>query len=119
MCIFSGIHSLDLGLVFTEQPQDVVVTKGVSFVWNCSANNTDSDSSTSPPHNIANITWRKDGLEINDARRYVLRNGSLYFKRVVHRKQRGRSDEGYYECVARNRLGIIVSRKAHLQVASK
>ncbi len=103
--------------MFSEEPQDVVVTKGTSFVWNCSAENTDRDSTaTAQP---ANITWRKDGVDINDARRYVLRNASLYFKRVVHRKQRGRSDVGYYECVARNRLGLIVSRKAHLQVASK
>ncbi len=116
MCIisvFTGILSLDLGLAFTQQPRDVVVTKGNSFVWNCSAENTNTDGSFVAQPN-ANITWRKDGLDVNDARRYVLRTGSLYFKRV--KKQR---DEGVYECVARNRVGIIVSRKALLQVASK
>ena len=67
----------------------------------------------------ANITWLKDGVIVNDASRTVLSNGSLYIKRVIARKQPRRSDEGTYECVARNDIGAIISRRARLRVAGK
>ena len=103
------------GLYFTSEPQDVVGVKGSELLLNCTA--------ASPSGTPVNITWLKDGQEVNDARRYVLRNGSLYFKKIVHRKSRGRtdrSDDGYYECLARvDRNGTIISRKAKLTCASK
>ncbi len=95
-----------------QEPQDVTVKKGSSFLWNCSAKNT-------VPEGDFKITWRKDGTDIQEKRRYVLRNGALFFKRIVHRKDRGQSDEGYYECLAQNKDGTIVSNKARLKVAGK
>ena len=102
------------GLFFTSEPKDVVAVKNNELLLNCTA--------ASPSGVPVNITWLKDGQEVNDARRYVLRNGSLYFKKIVHRKSRGRtvrSDEGFYECLARDRNGTIISRKAKLTCASK
>ena len=102
------------GLYFTSEPQDVVGVKGSELLLNCSA--------TSPAGKPVNITWLKDGQEVDDARRSVLRNGSLYFKKVINRKSRGRtdrSDEGYYECLASDQNGTIISRKAKLTCASK
>ena len=106
--MFSGSSSLDTGLYFADQPQDVIVIKNTALVLNCSAQDSDG---------AVNITWRKDGELVNDQRRVLLRNGSLYFKRVVRHKQF--TDEGLYQCVLRNHIGTIVSRKLQLQVASK
>ncbi|KAI0207613.1 Neogenin [Lamellibrachia satsuma] len=103
-----GSSSLDTGLYFANQPQDVIAIKNAPLVLNCSSQDSDGR---------VNITWRKDGQLVNDQRRFVLRNGSLYFKRVLRRKQF--TDEGLYQCVLRNHIGTIVSRKLQLQVASK
>ena len=83
------------GLYFTSEPQDVVGVKGSELLLNCSA--------TSPAGKPVNITWLKDGQEVDDTRRSVLRNGSLHFKKVINR--RSRSDEGYYECLASDQNG--------------
>ena len=87
--------------------------KNEPFLLNCTV------SSDSEHGEVANITWHKDGSLVNDARRSVMNNGSLYFQRFIAKRQRGRNDEGYYECVARNHIGTILSRKALIQVASK
>lgn len=109
----SGATDQEVGLDFTEQPEDAVALKGSPFLLNCSA-------STDTGQRQVNITWLKDGQPINDAKHYhVLRNDSLFFKRVVHKPQRSRSDEGIYQCKAQDSYGTIVSRRAHLQVASK
>lgn len=66
------------------------------------------------------ITWRKNGVELSESTHStVLANGSL---RIPHFRLDGGShpsDEGDYECVAQNRLGLVVSRKARIQAASK
>ncbi|XP_077993254.1 immunoglobulin superfamily DCC subclass member 3-like [Glandiceps talaboti] len=77
-------------------------------MWDCSADG------AAP----INITWRKDGDFIeNNHHHQVLRNGSLYFVTVEHKKRKV-SDQGLYECVAGNDIGAIVSR-AELHVATK
>ncbi|XP_026565059.1 immunoglobulin superfamily DCC subclass member 3 [Pseudonaja textilis] len=48
----------------------------------------------------------------------TLANGSLYFSHFQNRKEDGFSDEGEYGCVARNRFGLLVSRKARIQAAT-
>ena len=99
-------------LSFTQEPQDVVAIKNSDLLLNCSA-----ASSNQGQH--INITWWKDGEQVNDARRYVLANGSLFIRRVKHKVARGRSDEGTYVCQARNQLGTIVSREAQVHIASQ
>lgn len=68
--------------------------------------------------------WRKNGLTLEgkqDRRIEVFANGSLYLRRVVHRKRRANrlSDEGLYECVAGNKNGRVVARRVHVEVAGK
>jgi len=103
----------EVGLVFTEEPEDIVVTRGSSVIWNCSA--VSLFGSRSPP----NITWFKNGQVISDNRRVVLDTGSLYIYRVIHNPRRGQSDEDLYECMATSEFGSILSRPASLQVACK
>lgn len=101
---------METGLEFLKQPEDVIVVRNSAVLLNCTAT---GDAAS------VNITWLKDGLLVNDARRSVLSNGSLYIKRVIAKKQPRRSDEGTYECIARNDIGAIISRKARLQIAGE
>lgn len=66
------------------------------------------------------ITWRKNGAVIVDSENaFVLANGSLYVSRFQRIRGDGSSDEGEYDCVAQNHYGLVVSRKARIQAASK
>lgn len=66
------------------------------------------------------ITWRKNGVAIVDSENaFMLANGSLYVSRFQRLRADGSSDEGEYDCVAQNHYGLVVSRKAKIQAASK
>lgn len=66
------------------------------------------------------ITWRKNGAMVMDNENtFVLANGSLYVSRFQKVRGDGSSDEGEYDCMAQNRFGLVVSRKAKIQAASK
>lgn len=49
----------------------------------------------------------------------VMTNGSLMIPHFEPDMGGSTSDEGDYECVAQNRFGLVVSRKARIQAASK
>lgn len=66
------------------------------------------------------ITWRKNGVMIVDSENaFMLANGSLYVSRFQRLRGDGSSDEGEYDCMAQNHYGLLVSRKAKIQAASK
>ncbi|XP_022254822.1 neogenin-like, partial [Limulus polyphemus] len=96
---------------FVAEPSDTIVIKGRPTTLNCVA------KGRPPPK----IEWKREGtiLEfIDDSRRSVLSNGSLYFSSVYHTRTE-RPDEGLYQCLATiKEIGTIVSRTAKLQVAS-
>lgn len=49
--------------------------------------------------------------------RIILKNGSLYFQKVLHSRNE-RLDEGLYRCIASiPEIGSIISREAKLQIA--
>lgn len=72
------------------------------------------------------ITWYRNGAVLSNAA--VLANGSLRLE-SVHRRSRGGAAEGAanasdtsageYSCAAQNRYGLLVSRKARVQIASE
>ncbi|XP_078386036.1 protogenin A [Cetorhinus maximus] len=95
-------------LFFTREPQDVIALRKDPVVLDCQARG----------ELPITIVWLKNGLKLVDSERiYVLSNGSLYITEVEHRRGE-RSDEGYYECLAQNKYGAILSQKSHLSVAS-
>ncbi|KAJ9593417.1 hypothetical protein L9F63_015043, partial [Diploptera punctata] len=107
---------LNLTLHFDQEPQNVVAVRGKPLVLQCAAS-----SSTPGP---VNISWTQDDepLElVNDSRRYILRNGSLFFKKVLSKRSGpshdGFSDQGVYRCLVRNSVGALVSRSAQLRIA--
>lgn len=74
------------------------------------------------------ITWDRNGAALaNDSHTTVLGNGSLRLESVHRRPRGGASPEsnssdssaGEYSCAAQNRYGLLVSRKARVQIASK
>ncbi|CAB1352356.1 unnamed protein product [Coregonus sp. 'balchen'] len=90
---------------FRVQPSDVEVAVGEVAVINCS-----------PPvgHPEPNVTWRKDGVPINDTDpHYTALNGKL----IIAPAQK--NDSGVYICVASNTVGVRESRAARLSVLAK
>ncbi|XP_055517229.1 protogenin-like isoform X2 [Leucoraja erinacea] len=95
-------------LFFMREPHDITALRKDPVVLDCQA------------HGELPITivWLKNGQRLADTERtYILSNGSLYITEVEHRRG-DRSDEGYYECLAQNKYGAILSQKSHLTVAS-
>lgn len=86
-----------------ESPTDIIVTAGRTVEIRCSA--------YGAPKPI--ITWIKNNVHITEANRYsVSKSGTLSIRDV------GKTDEGRYECAARNSIGAA-SAQMTLTVQSK
>lgn len=94
--------------VIKQHPSDAVVLKNSPAELKCKA-------SGSPK---PKITWYQNGVEVpTDRRRSILPDGSLYFIRTVSSKRK--TDNGVYECKARNRYGTVFSKNATFLVGSE
>ncbi|KAJ8034791.1 Roundabout-like 2 [Holothuria leucospilota] len=93
--------------VITVHPEDQVVPKDAPTTLNCRA-----DGYPKPE-----ILWYKDRepLDLNNLHYNLLPNGNLFL--VAVRQSRSQSDDGVYQCEARNRLGVARSNNATLTVA--
>uniref|UniRef100_UPI003AAC3C22 protogenin A n=1 Tax=Centroberyx gerrardi TaxID=166262 RepID=UPI003AAC3C22 len=95
-------------LFFIKEPHDVTVMRKDAVVLDCQA------------HGEApiDVRWLKNGVKLAENDRvYLLSNGSLYISEVESRRG-DKSDEGFYQCLAQNKYGAILSQKAHLTIAS-
>lgn len=64
------------------------------------------------------ITWRRNGVPIaTGTRATVLTNGTLLIRNFSKRRESNETDAGEYECAVQNRYGMLVSRKARIQLA--
>uniref|UniRef100_G1RQ47 Immunoglobulin superfamily DCC subclass member 3 n=1 Tax=Nomascus leucogenys TaxID=61853 RepID=G1RQ47_NOMLE len=100
-------HSAELA--FALEPSDDVAVPGQPIVLDCGVEGT-------PP---VRITWRKNGVELPESTHStLLANGSLMIRHFRLERGGSPSDEGDYECVAQNRFGLVVSRKARIQAAT-
>ncbi|XP_075063730.1 immunoglobulin superfamily DCC subclass member 3 [Mixophyes fleayi] len=107
MSILGPSYSVELA--FTVEPNDEVAKLGQPIILLCSADGVQPIT----------ITWRKNGAPLwNGANVYPLPNGSLYLPFFQLNEQDGSSDQGEYDCVAHNRFGSVVSRKARVQAAA-
>ncbi|MBN3289853.1 PRTG protein, partial [Polypterus senegalus] len=96
-------------LFFYKEPHNVNVMRKDPVILDCQAR---GDLPIS-------MKWLKNGVKVveND-RVYALSNGSLYIAEVES-KAGDKSDEGFYQCLAQNKYGAILSQKSRLTVASK
>ncbi|XP_032767369.1 immunoglobulin superfamily DCC subclass member 3-like [Rattus rattus] len=106
------VPSLGLGhsaeLAFSVEPNDDIANLGQPIMLGCKVEGT-------PP---VQVSWRKNGAELpEDTHTTLLANGSLLIHDFRLEQGESPSDEGDYECVAQNRFGLLVSRKARIQVA--
>ena len=60
----------------------------------------------------------KEVKVVENERVYLLSNGSLYISEVESRRG-DKSDEGFYQCLAQNKYGAILSQKARFTIASE
>ncbi|XP_028608239.1 immunoglobulin superfamily DCC subclass member 3 isoform X2 [Grammomys surdaster] len=105
--------SLGLGhsaeLAFSVEPNDDIANPGQPVVLGCKVEGT-------PP---VQVSWRKNGAELPEGTHTtLLANGSLLIHHFRLEQGGSPSDEGDYECVAQNRFGLLVSRKARIQAAT-
>ncbi|CAN2388121.1 angiogenesis [Pristimantis euphronides] len=87
-----------------EHPSDLVVRRDQPGTMNCRA-----EGNPEPT-----IEWYRNGESVNFSKGHnsLILGGSLFFLHI-----KGKSDEGVYTCVAKNRLGIAMSRNASLTIA--
>lgn len=64
------------------------------------------------------VRWQKNGARVLESDRiHFLPNGSLYLSSVSRGGEQ--SDEGFYQCLARNKYGAILSQRARLTISSE
>lgn len=64
------------------------------------------------------ITWRRNSVPVAlSVRSKVLENGTLLIRNFSKRRESNESDAGEYDCAAQNRYGMLISRKARVQLA--
>ncbi|KAM8972260.1 protogenin [Pelodytes ibericus] len=95
-------------LLFVKEPQDTIVSRKESVVLDCQANG------EAP----ITVKWMKNGIKVSENDRvYTLHNGSLYIREAEGRKGE-QTDEGFYQCLALNKYGAILSQRAHLSLTT-
>lgn len=95
-------------LSFVTEPSDKRVSQNDHVMMDCLAQG-------EPP---VDVRWQKNGARVleSDHVRFFP-NGSLYLSSVSRGVEQ--SDEGFYQCLARNKYGAILSQRAHLTISSK
>ncbi|XP_076863907.1 immunoglobulin superfamily DCC subclass member 3 [Brachyhypopomus gauderio] len=105
-CVCSGAE-----LAFLLQPADVIAVREKPLMLHCLV------EGEGP---IA-VTWLKNGEAVSvgaGARVKVQSNGTLLISSFQKRREGDATDAGEYHCAAQNRYGMLVSRKARVQLAS-
>lgn len=109
VCVSSGVMC-EAELSFTLEPSDIIAVQEQPLMLHCQVNGLP----------LITIQWRHNGLLLTqDQHHTTFINGSLLISHFQKTKSDSSSDEGDYECVAQNSFGLVVSRKARIQAASK
>lgn len=109
-CVYSLGVLCDAALSFTLEPSDVIAVQEQPLMLHCQVDGI-------PP---ITTQWRHNGFLLpRDQRHTTFINGSLLIGHFQQTNPDGSSDEGDYECIAENSFGLVVSRKARIQAASK
>ncbi|XP_028281027.1 immunoglobulin superfamily DCC subclass member 3 [Parambassis ranga] len=104
MSVFS-----DPELAFLREPSDVIAVRDRPLMLDCQVEGEGPIS----------VTWRRNGVPVATGdKATVLANGTLLIRSFSKRKENDETDAGEYDCAAQNRYGMLISRKARVQLAS-
>ncbi|XP_076827624.1 immunoglobulin superfamily DCC subclass member 3-like isoform X2 [Brachyhypopomus gauderio] len=96
-------------LAFIKEPSDVIAVRDRPLMLDCEVEG----------EGPITVTWRRNGVPVSTGTRLaVLDSGTLLIRNFQKRRESNETDAGEYECAARNRYGMLVSRKARVQLAS-
>ncbi|XP_041822839.1 immunoglobulin superfamily DCC subclass member 3 [Melanotaenia boesemani] len=96
-------------LSFLLQPSDVIAVRDRPLMLDCQVQGEEP----------VTVTWRRNGTPLPASPRFqVLENGTLLIQRFQKRREGSDADMGEYECAVQNRYGLLVSRRARVQLAS-
>ncbi|KAL4646734.1 immunoglobulin superfamily DCC subclass member 3-like [Arapaima gigas] len=96
-------------LAFVNEPSDVIAVRDRPLMLHCQVEGEGPIS----------ITWRRNGVPVSSGQKaVVLANGTLLIRNFQKRRESNETDAGEYDCAAQNRYGMLVSRKARVQLAS-
>ncbi|KAI3358058.1 hypothetical protein L3Q82_002967 [Scortum barcoo] len=95
-------------LSFLLEPSDVIAVRERPLMLDCRVQGEEPIM----------VTWRKNGVPLPTSPRIqVLANGTLFIQSFQKRREGSDADVGEYDCAAQNRYGLLVSRKAKVQLA--
>uniref|UniRef100_A0A673YHZ1 Immunoglobulin superfamily DCC subclass member 3-like n=1 Tax=Salmo trutta TaxID=8032 RepID=A0A673YHZ1_SALTR len=96
-------------LAFLKEPNDVIAVRDRPLMLDCQVEGEGPIS----------VTWRRNGVPVpTGPKASVLANGTLLIKSFQKRKESNETDAGEYDCAAQNHYGMLISRKARVQLAS-
>ncbi|XP_058234040.1 immunoglobulin superfamily DCC subclass member 3 [Hemibagrus wyckioides] len=102
-------HGLELA--FLLQPNDVIAVRERPLMLDCRVEGEEPIT----------VTWLKNGKPVPTGagtRATVFSNGTLLIRSFQKKRDGDSTDAGEYHCAAQNRYGMLVSRKARVQLAS-
>uniref|UniRef100_W5K341 Immunoglobulin superfamily DCC subclass member 3 n=1 Tax=Astyanax mexicanus TaxID=7994 RepID=W5K341_ASTMX len=96
-------------LAFIKEPHDIIAVRDRPLMLDCEVEG----------EGPITITWRRNGIPVPTGPRVaILDNGMLLIRNFQKRRESNETDAGEYECAAQNRYGMLISRKARVQLAS-
>uniref|UniRef100_A0AAY4E404 Immunoglobulin superfamily DCC subclass member 3 n=1 Tax=Denticeps clupeoides TaxID=299321 RepID=A0AAY4E404_9TELE len=98
-------------LSFLMEPSDVIAVRDRRLMLDCLVEGEGPIS----------VMWHKNGVPVPTgprARAHLMPNGTLLFPSFQKKQDGDSADAGEYHCTAQNRYGMLVSRKARVQLAS-
>lgn len=97
-------------LAFLKEPNDVIAVRDRPLMLDCQVEGEGPIS----------VTWRRNGVPVpTGPKASVLANGTLLIKSFQKRRESNETDAGEYDCAAQNHYGMLISRKARVQLACK
>ncbi|XP_042566629.1 immunoglobulin superfamily DCC subclass member 3-like [Clupea harengus] len=107
---YTGVCSAS-ELAFLLEPSDIIAVRDKPLMLDCKVEG----------EGPITMTWRKNGVPVPTGpgtRAQLLPNGTLLIPSFQKRRDGDATDAGDYDCAAQTPYGMLVSRKAHVQLAS-
>ncbi|XP_070979119.1 immunoglobulin superfamily DCC subclass member 3-like [Oncorhynchus clarkii lewisi] len=109
LMVISSVLGRASELAFLKEPNDVIAVRDRPLMLDCQVEGEGPIS----------VMWRHNGVPVpTGPKASVLTNGTLLIKSFQKRKESNETDAGEYDCAAQNHYGMLISRKARVQLAS-